>query len=81
MIESALRQESVSLPTTIDEVVIIDAGVPHARAMREALALIPAGAQMDRALQINPFDPSFHNGLAELSLASCSACRSQFSVA
>lgn len=57
--------------TTSIGILIIDAGVPSARAMREALALLPAGVRIAGALPINPFDPNFHDKLDELEPASC----------
>lgn len=52
--------------TTGNGIVIIDAGIPTARGMREALALLPAGGPVGSTICINPFDPSFHAALDEL---------------
>lgn len=67
--------------TTSNGILIIDAGVPSARAMREALALLPAGVRIDCALPINPFDTNFHAMLDELEPASSGDRRSVLSVA
>lgn len=66
---------------TSNGILINDACVPSARAMREALALLPAGGRMNYAICINPFDPSFHAMLDEIGPASCGDRRGDLSVA